>query len=210
MTHPNAATVIGEGGLRGVLEAPLPKHDSEDAAVPVRLESGERIMVPADLLARQDDGTYRTSLSLSALRAAAERGEQSEAGEHQVIPIVEEQVRVARQEVERGRVRITKRVEQHEETIDEPLLHERVEVERVPVGREIDGPVEVRQEGEVTIIPVFEEVLVVQKRLMLKEELHVRKERQKVQEPQHITLRREHVEVERVEGEAKGKPGPSA
>ena len=105
-----------------------------------------------------------------------------------------------------GRVRVTKRVEQHEETIDEPLLRERVEVERVPIGREIDGPVEVRQEGDVTILPVYEEVLVVEKRLMLKEELHIRKERQQTHEPQHVTLRREEIEVERIEGE-EGKAG---
>lgn len=201
MAHPSEATVIGEDGLRGRLEAAVPEQDREGISVPVRLETGERVMVPADLLVQQKDGTYRTSLSLSALQAAGQAPQSGTSRETQTIPLVEEQVRVERREVERGRVRITKRVEHQEGTIDEPLLRERVEVERVPVDREIDGPVEVRQEGDVTIIPVYEEVLVVEKRLVLKEELHIRKERQETHEPLHVTLRREHVDVERIEGD---------
>lgn len=34
---------------------------------------------------------------------------------------------------------------------------------------------EIRTEGDVTIVPVLEEVLVVEKRLVLKEELHIRR-----------------------------------
>ena len=58
-----------------------------------------------------------------------------------------------------------------------------------------------RQEGDVTIIPIYEERLVVEKRLVLKEELHIRKEQQEVHDPQQVTLRREYVDVERIEGE---------
>ena len=206
MAHSNEATVIGEDGQRGKLEAAVPEHDREGASVPVRLESGQRVMVPADLLTRQDGDTYRAALRFSSLSSTGRPSEGER--EEETITLVEEQLRVGRREVERGRVRITKRVEHHEGTIDEPVLRERVEVERVPINREIDGPVEVRREGDVTIIPVYEEVLVIEKRLMLKEELHVRKERHEESEPQHVTLRREHVEVERIEGEG-GEAGPA-
>ena len=206
MAHTNEATVIGGGGLRGTLEAAVPEHDRKGVSVPVRLDTGERVMVPADLLERQNDGSYRTSLDRSALQGADQTSEGGASRETQTVSLVEERVRVGKREVERGRVRITKRVEHQEATIDEPLLHERVEVERVPVDREVDGPAEVRREGDVTIIPIYEEVLVVEKRLVLKEELHVRKEQQEVREPHQVTLRREYVDVERIEGGDEAPP----
>ena len=47
------------------------------------------------------------------------------------------------------------------------------------------------------IIPVLEEVLVIQKRTVLKEELHVTRLRREVHhEPQHVVLRAEEVTVE--------------
>ena len=73
-----------------------------------------------------------------------------------------------------------------------------VEVERVPVDRIVDAAPAVRQDGDVTIIPVMEEVLVVEKRLVLKEELHVRRRRTQESVEVPVTLRRERVEVERL------------
>ena len=60
---------------------------------------------------------------------------------------------------------------------DEPLWREEVEVTRVPMQRVVDGPVPVREENDTTIISVVEEVLVVEKRWMLREEIHIRKQR---------------------------------
>lgn len=72
--------------------------------------------------------------------------------------------------------------------VDEPLYVEDVEVERVPVNRIVDGPVETRQEGDITIIPVVEEVVSIQKRLLLKEEVRVRRRRRQVSEPRRIVM----------------------
>lgn len=180
----NAPVVIDRDGLRAVLETP----DLDQATqADLRLESGERLSVPTDFLDRRDDGTYRLAFAFQAVREGTV-----------VIPIVEEQIAVGKRVRETGRVRIAKRVETREEVVDEPLLHEDVEVERVPIGRYVEGRVEVRHEGDTTIIPIFEEVLVVEKRLLLKEELHVTKRQTEVRDPQRITLRKEHVEVERL------------
>ncbi|HYZ87646.1 MAG TPA: DUF2382 domain-containing protein [Bryobacteraceae bacterium] len=73
-------------------------------------------------------------------------------------------------------------------TIDEPLASEEVEVERVAVNRIIDGPPETRQEGEVTIIPVVEEVITIQKRLLLKEEVRITRKRKVIREPRQIRM----------------------
>ena len=55
-----------------------------------------------------------------------------------------------------------------------------------------------REENGTTIISVVEEVLVVEKRWMLREEIHIRKRRTETHQPQRITLRSEDVQVERI------------
>ncbi len=93
----------------------------------------------------------------------------------EVIPLVEERVSATKRRVETGRVRVTTRVEQREELVRAELLRDEVDIEGVPVGREIDRVPDVRQEGEVTIVPVVEEVLVVETRLVLVEEIRLRR-----------------------------------
>lgn len=114
-----------------------------------------------------------------------------------VIPIIEERAVIGKEIVESGKVRISKRVSEHEKIIDEPLLHEEVSVERVAVNQFVDTPPEIRHEGETMIIPVVEEQLVLKKRLFLVEEIHVRKQVVESHEPQRITLLKEEVEVNR-------------
>ena len=114
------------------------------------------------------------------------------------IALVAEEARINKREVVTGRVRIRTRVEEAEETVRGTLDEEVVEVERVPVDRIVDAAPAVRQDGDVTIIPVMEEVLVVEKRLVLKEELHVRRRRTQESVEVPVTLRRERVEVERL------------
>ena len=62
----------------------------------------------------------------------------------------------------------------------------------------MEGPIPVREENGTTIISVVEEVLVVEKRWMLREEIHIRKRRTETHQPQQITLRSEDVQVERI------------
>jgi uncharacterized protein (TIGR02271 family) len=116
------------------------------------------------------------------------------------IAVVEETAVVDKLRRVTGIVRA--QTELHEDTavVDEPLLAEQVIVERVPMDRWIDHPVSVRQEGDTTIIPVLEEVVVVEKRLKLIEEVRVTKQQIIRHEPQTITLRRQNVAVERLPG----------
>lgn len=112
------------------------------------------------------------------------------------VPVVAETLRVDRQLRETGRVRIHKTVHEREELVDLALLQETAEVERVAIDRPVAGPVPIRQEGDTTIIPVLEEVLVVEKRWILREELHVRVRSSTRNEPQVVSLRSEQVTVE--------------
>lgn len=114
-----------------------------------------------------------------------------------VIPIVEETAVVTKRVVPTGRVRVNTVVEERSEMVRADLEREAVEVERVTIGREIDSMPEVRREGDVMIVPVVEEVLVIEKRLVLKEELriHTRRTVERVEKP--IVLRRTVASVER-------------
>ena len=114
-----------------------------------------------------------------------------------VVPVVEETAVVRKERVVTETVRLRKRVREEEEVLDVPVRTEAIEVERVPVGRWLDAPAEVRREGDTTVYPVVEEVLVAEKRLRLVEEVRVtrRQETRRVQE--RVGLRREEVAVER-------------
>ena len=89
------------------------------------------------------------------------------------IPLVEERLSVAKRQVESGRVRVRVTVEEREETVTEQLSHDDLQIERVPRNIRLTEVPHVRLEGNTTIVPVVEEVLVVEKVLMLVEEIHV-------------------------------------
>ena len=125
----------------------------------------------------------------------------SPAAEEVVVPVIQEELQIQKQPVETGRVRVTKRVHERDELVDVPIVREEVEIERIPSGRLLDGPVSMRQDGDTLIIPVVEEVLVVEKRLRLKEELHVRKRQRESQVPQRVRLRQEEAVIERLQGD---------
>jgi len=119
--------------------------------------------------------------------------------EEVAVPLVEERAIVGKRVIETGRVQVRTRTEQREELVEAELAREEVEVERVPIGREIDVVPAVRQEGDVTIVPVVEEVLVVQKRLVLVEEVHLRRTRRSETVSHPVTLATQRAEVVRDE-----------
>ena len=112
------------------------------------------------------------------------------------IPLAEERVSVTKREVETGRLRIEVSVDERQDAVPVELSHDEVEVERVPVNKVVSHLPSVRLEGSTTIIPVVEEVVVVEKRLMLVEEIHVR--RKSVAETRQIpvVLRSERVHID--------------
>jgi stress response protein YsnF len=91
-----------------------------------------------------------------------------------VIPLAEDVLRVSKRLVETGKVRISLTTETVEETVRETLRTRHAEVERVPIDREVSEVPQARQEGDVMIVPVVEEILVIERRLLLKEEIHLR------------------------------------
>jgi len=143
--------------------------------------------------------------SLSRTGAVAPvAGEQVEAGETAVIPVVEETARIDKRAVETGRVRVRTTTETVEQVLHEILRSDSVGVTRVPIGRTLAegeaAPV-VRTDGGVTIIPVLEEILVVEKRLVLREEVHLRQTTMGQDLAVPVTLRKQRAVVERMSPE---------
>jgi uncharacterized protein (TIGR02271 family) len=123
------------------------------------------------------------------------KGEQTTAD---VIPVVEEQASISKVEQETARIKIHKHVVEVEKNIDVSLLQEGYDIQHVSINQFVDQQPPIREEGDTIIIPVVREVLVVEKRLELVEELHIIKNRKTVNHTESFTLRKEEVNVERV------------
>ena len=93
-------------------------------------------------------------------------------------------------------MRVHVSVSERDETIDVLLRDQDVEVERVPIGRVVEHPPETRQEGDTLVISIVEEILVVERRLVLKEEIRVRRTEQQRPARETARLRSEVAEVE--------------
>ena len=113
------------------------------------------------------------------------------------VPISEERAVLSTREVVTAKVRVTTRVETHQELIQEALRREDVAVERVAVGRDVDVAPAIRQEGDVFVYPIVEERLVVEKRLFLKEELRITYRVTTEEVAEVVDLRKVHADVER-------------
>jgi uncharacterized protein (TIGR02271 family) len=121
-------------------------------------------------------------------------------GRDQTIELAEEELRIGKREVERGRVVVRTRVEERDEIAEVALRQEDVTVERIPVGRPVEAAPQVREEDGVLIVPVLEERLVVTTELVLKEEIRITKKSRTEMVREPVRLRSERVEVERLEG----------
>jgi uncharacterized protein (TIGR02271 family) len=155
--------------------------------------------VPREALVRQEDGSYHLTLDSATFERRHAGGEVS--ASPLVCPVIQEVLDVHTSPVETGRVRIRKIVHEREEIVDPPLVRDEVDIERVPINRIVEGPISMRSEEDTLIIPVLEEVLVVEKRLLLKEEVRTTMRRIETHMPQRVILRREEAAVEHINRE---------
>jgi uncharacterized protein (TIGR02271 family) len=114
------------------------------------------------------------------------------------IPLVEERVTIDKRSVETGRVRIRTAVAEKLARVSEELERDDVTIERVPINKEVTEVPQIREEDGVLIVPLLEEVVVVEKRLMLKEELRVTRMRKRERVEQAVQVRTMDVDVHRV------------
>ncbi len=192
------ATVKTQDGMTGRIVAISHPSGGREPQALIQLENGRQVFFPTGMLGDQGtDGNYMLPVDFSTL----EEMEETRGTNLLVIPILSEQMTVNKRRVSTGGVRISKRVDTHTEAIHDHGYEEDVEVDRVPVNKIIEKPAKTRFEGKTMIIPVMEEVLVVEKRLMLKEEVRVTKFRQQLAAPDNVELREEKVTVEKLQPE---------
>lgn len=110
--------------------------------------------------------------------------------------MIEETARVVKRAVDLGTVRVSKVVRETEEEIDTTTIDEEIEIEHVARNTWLKKPAKPRREGDTLIIPVMEEVTVVEKRILLREELYLRKKKVKKPGKERVVLRKEEVIVE--------------
>jgi hypothetical protein len=126
----------------------------------VKLSNGKEITVPSATLEPQQDGSF-------FLRdEQVIKGAQSEDG-----------LKGSAKDILAG----------NEIGLDASLFKEEIDMQRVPVNRVLDAPAEIRIENDVTIIPVMEERLKVEKQLILREEIRIVKKRTTVRDPRIVS-----------------------
>lgn len=113
------------------------------------------------------------------------------------IPLSREELSVATRWTETGRVRISKTVHELPQQVESLLGEENVEVERIPMDQLVEQAPAARYEGDTLVVPVIEEVLVVEKRFRIKEELRITKVRTEVMHSATVPVRVEEAIVER-------------
>jgi len=124
----------------------------------------------------------------------------------------EEELRAGVREREAGSVKARKSVQTEREVVRVPKRREEVSVERVPVegeAREASGATEADIGEDEVIVQVFEEEVVVTKRVVLKEEIRLRKRVVEDEETIEVDLRKEEVEIDDQSGRG-GPQGPLA
>lgn len=139
--------------------------------------------------------------------ATARRGGADQ--QEQVVTLAEETATISRRVVETGTVRVRTETEVIDHVERATLGIENIEVEHCPVNAWVDAMPAVREEGDVTIIPVVEERLVVEKRLFVTEEIHVRRVRSTEQVELPVTLKRQRAVVERLAPAADAGDAPA-
>lgn len=171
-----------QAGRPGVIES------ETDERVRVRLPQGGVLDLPASLVSADLEGGITAAVTFDDL----------DPGALDVLHEIDESLSISKRTVENGRVVARTITDTLDQSVDASGWRETVEVERVAVDRVVDSVEDVRVEDGVTIVPVYEEVLVVQKQLVLREELRLTTRRERVSGPSTVTLRRQRVEVERL------------
>jgi uncharacterized protein (TIGR02271 family) len=125
------------------------------------------------------------------------------------IRLVAEELQVTKERTVTGRFRVSTVTREHDVVVEEPLVHEDVEIERTPCDREIDAIPPIRREGDTIIVPVVEEQAIVQRRLVLKEELRIRRVRRTEAYQEQVTLRRQEAVIDRLSDDDNPTPPSS-
>lgn len=171
--------VVDENGYIGTLRAPARFLDSRTEKT-IDLETGEQIVVPADQLRPQQDGSFLLLRRPSSNAHGSSRLQDVGVGGLTASP----PERPGEQPTDR--IALDPSTDDGLEPPSQSFYSDDYDIERVHIGKVIEARAESRQEGETLILPVVEEVLVYQKKLLLKEEVRITRRRKPVGQVRRI------------------------
>lgn len=185
-SSPTPAWIVDRAGERGEV---LGEAAGGGAHLLVRFAGRSPLQVPRDLLQSRPDGTLELPVTHDALTDDG----------HVVVARAREEAVIGTRCVDTARVVLHKRVREREAQLEAALREETVEVERVAIDRFVSEAPALRELDDGTlVVPCVQEVLVVEKRLLLKEELHIRRVERTRRVSRRVPLREELLELERV------------
>jgi uncharacterized protein (TIGR02271 family) len=163
-----------------------------DAPITVAADAIEAIPSPHEVRLRlsRDEAADLGAVGAPEATLARQHGDELR------IPLLEERLTAGARPVDLGELRVHLGVDVEEQAIRRPVTRDDLIVERVVVDRMLEAPVEPRYEGDWLIIPIMREELVVEKRLMLAEEVRIRKHRVTEEQVVRETVRRTRIDIE--------------
>ena len=114
----------------------------------------------------------------------------------QVLALHKEDVAVSKR-IRKTLVKVARTTTTRDVVVEEDLRHEQIVVERLAIGRVVEAVPPIRQDGDVTILSVVEEIVVTERRLVLKEEVHLRRVRRTEHHVETIKVREQGVAITR-------------
>jgi uncharacterized protein (TIGR02271 family) len=186
-----ARVMVADGTLGAVQEVITDPETGEVISFIAMDDAGHERVIPI---------TAVTHASASRIRLRGNQADYLTADQpgmaEQTLELREERL-VPRTELrELGEIRVRTEVETVPGRLEVEGYREEVEVAHVPVGRPVTERTEPRQEGDVLIVPVYEEHLVVVKQLLLREELHIRRVGSRTRHLFEEELQRERLRIE--------------
>jgi stress response protein YsnF len=193
------AEVTTANGRKGSVDLDALSQAAATDLVCVQMADSQQIWIVSDTLVQQSDGQFLLPIAVPEPPRHPRLNESADESETTVIPVIEEQAVISKRLVRGGGVRISKVVREREETVHTTLAHQETDVTRVPVGEFVSEPEQTRKEGDTLIVPVYEEVMVVEKRLRLRERLIITRRLVETEQEEPVVLRAEEAFVERLE-----------
>jgi len=119
--------------------------------------------------------------------------------DEKVVPVIAEELHADAVPVKTGGVRVIKRVDGHDEILEQELRKGHVQVKRVKTDRVVEGPQPVQHAGNTIIIPVVSERLRIEKEWVVTEEIHITQTEEREKVEQKVRLNEERAEVQRID-----------
>jgi uncharacterized protein (TIGR02271 family) len=161
----------------------------DESSLIVRLANQQLLYVPVTYIKTKSSDRYSITHSFAELHDMPPNRD--------TYPVIEEKPIIGKKTVETGRIQIKKTVEEVPTRFEQTLNKEEFQISSVAVDETRDEPAQMRTEGDLTIIPVQEEVLVVIKKYLVREEIQIRKVRTERTESIEIPLKKESVSIDK-------------